>query len=211
MSKAATFEVLTSLERRVFTPGANILVEHTPACDSSDLYLLNSGHAIVTFKDKELALLEKGSIFGEICFMGKSNKRTATVTAVTYCDTLALSSSHYKKILARHPDLQQTMHKSIEDASEKRLQARIHLETALSSLVGNLRMGADTMRKSFKMTRKPRAAGDSADLSQAIADEIDADEEKAPRQPLTFASQDPPRGAGRKVVPSTLVDGKTEV
>jgi hypothetical protein len=71
--------------------------------------------------------------------MGKANKRTATVTAVTYCDTLALSSSQYKKILARHPDLQQTMHKSIEAASEKRLQARIHLETVLSSLVSNLR------------------------------------------------------------------------
>jgi CRP-like cAMP-binding protein len=51
-----------------------------------------------------IAILEKGSIFGEISVVDP-NPRTATVTALEECHTLILSHQNAQKIMSSNPEL----------------------------------------------------------------------------------------------------------
>jgi CRP-like cAMP-binding protein len=158
MPQEATFEVLSALKRMVFIPDETIITEGTSARteEGSDLFLLSQGHARVTYEGKEVALLEKGSIFGEICFVGKANKRTATVVALTYCDTLKLARKDYEKILERNPMLRETMGKSIEVLSQRSLQARINLDSMLQNMALSMHSRKKELSASFKRIRSRR-------------------------------------------------------
>jgi hypothetical protein len=117
MRPAATFEVIQSLTRRVFIPEEFIIIEGRLLCD--DMYLLNVGSVQVTFQGAELAVLGSGHFFGEICFLGRSKRRTATVKAVTYCDTMVLKRLDFEAISDQNPQLRQTMADSLQHIADR--------------------------------------------------------------------------------------------
>ncbi len=114
LARSRVFGVLPRDERdalaRQLTPmtvraGERIIEE---GASDSTLYLLKRGAARVTVRtsaqEVALALLRPHDVFGEVA-AARGRRRTASVTAVTECELLALASGSLAPLLARSPGL----------------------------------------------------------------------------------------------------------
>jgi CRP-like cAMP-binding protein len=102
------FQILNSyLTYRVFPRDRVVMQEGDPGDFMG--FLLKGKMAIrkeTSFDGKYIliAILEKGSIFGEISVV-EPNPRTATVSALEECHALVLSHENAQKVIAAYPEL----------------------------------------------------------------------------------------------------------
>jgi len=90
------------LKPAVFSPGEKIVVYGDVG---NELYFLQKGVCLVTDKEetKIFTVLTSGSFFGEYALLF-SQKRSATVSAVTYCDLFVLSKEDFESVLLEFPE-----------------------------------------------------------------------------------------------------------
>lgn len=87
-----------------FPAGAAIFREGDPA---REMFIIQSGSVSVSVtvggQDRKLAVLEKGDFFGEMAILEDYPERSATVTAVTDVEVLALRATDLDEMLQRRP------------------------------------------------------------------------------------------------------------
>jgi len=125
MSPEATFDIISSLVRKVYLPGDDIISEGDT---SREMYLLVRGSVKVLVDEMEVADLEEGAFFGENALL-TDTPRNATVMAVDYCDVLMLPRKSFQACLAQHPPLR----KSIEDTAAMRTKAVSRWKKAINA------------------------------------------------------------------------------
>eukprot|EP00742_Colponemidia_sp_Colp-10_P009640 GILJ01010531.1.p1 GENE.GILJ01010531.1~~GILJ01010531.1.p1 ORF type:complete len:2063 (+),score=307.09 GILJ01010531.1:68-6256(+) len=100
--------ILSLLRPCIFLPGDNIVTAGTPA---KDLFFLKKGTIKVVAEDGNtvLAVIGDGVYFGETALVkpSVSDKRIATVKAVTCCDCFVLETSDFQKVIEYYPDFNQ--------------------------------------------------------------------------------------------------------
>lgn len=72
--------------------------------DGRSLYIVAAGRVRVHLGDKDLALLEKGSCFGEMSLFD-AEPRSASVTAISNCDCLVLTQQQLYEAIDETPDI----------------------------------------------------------------------------------------------------------
>jgi hypothetical protein len=93
LNPAFVSRVLDEVEFAFFLPGQNILQEGD---EESSCYILNRGEVTVIVGGNEVATLTDGSLFGEICLLGLSSRRTATIVAKSFCDIRVLRQDRFR-------------------------------------------------------------------------------------------------------------------
>jgi CPA2 family monovalent cation:H+ antiporter-2 len=94
-------EILLLFGPRNASPGERII----RAGDRGDaMYFIVSGTVEVQVKGRKVALLEAGAYFGEMALL-TGERRAADVTAVDYCQLLALTRRDFNLFLSHHPEL----------------------------------------------------------------------------------------------------------
>jgi len=96
-------EIALHLKPIVLTPGDYVF----RSGDVGDaMYFIVKGELYVLPSDekKVLTILKEGDFFGEIALF-KNKTRTATVKAVTYCDTYYLSNKSFHEVISKYPDI----------------------------------------------------------------------------------------------------------
>ena len=58
--------------------------------EGNAMYFLSHGFAGVTIENRHIAILSKGSFFGEMCLLIPGNQRAATVSSATLCELLGV-------------------------------------------------------------------------------------------------------------------------
>ena len=109
-------EIAAMLQSQVASPG-EILVRQADRADC--MYFIVSGEVEVRLPNSSVHL-HSGDFFGEIALLTDS-VRTATVAALTSCQLLVLRVDDFRKVLAAHPDLRET----ISRVAEQRLSAPV--------------------------------------------------------------------------------------
>jgi CRP/FNR family transcriptional regulator, cyclic AMP receptor protein len=72
--------------------------------EGRSLYIVVAGRVRVHSEDQELALLEKGSCFGEMSLFD-AEPRSASVTAISGCDCLVLTQQQLYEAIDETPDI----------------------------------------------------------------------------------------------------------
>jgi len=95
-------QVVANVEIEVFQDG-DIIIQEADVGDS--MYVLSGGEVDICIGPDQtvVARLSKGAVFGEISLLGVSNRRTATVKAVGFCDCRVLHRFHLDKLLKLFP------------------------------------------------------------------------------------------------------------
>jgi CPA2 family monovalent cation:H+ antiporter-2 len=94
-------EILLLFGPRNASPGERII----RTGDRGDaMYFIVSGTVEVQVKGRKVALLEAGAYFGEMALL-TGERRAADVTAVDYCQLLALTRRDFNLFLSHHPEL----------------------------------------------------------------------------------------------------------
>eukprot|EP01065_Artemidia_motanka_P030336 TRINITY_DN36350_c0_g1_i1.p1 TRINITY_DN36350_c0_g1~~TRINITY_DN36350_c0_g1_i1.p1 ORF type:complete len:840 (+),score=86.75 TRINITY_DN36350_c0_g1_i1:404-2923(+) len=76
----------------------------------TEMYFLMHGCAEVHNRQgTHLAVLKSGSFFGHLALLDGSTRRTASVTAVTFCDMLCLAKAQFDSILSQFPEFAEAM------------------------------------------------------------------------------------------------------
>jgi len=101
--------IVDLLEMKVMPPRSTI-VEKGEKADA--MYFISVGEVVVDILP-EPQQLQPGGFFGEIALLTDS-ERTATVTTVTECQLLVLYAGAFKRLLASHPEMRQTLTKVME-------------------------------------------------------------------------------------------------
>lgn len=103
-------EIVQLLEMKIMPPRSTIVAKG----DKADaMYFISAGEVRVDIKP-EPQHLKSGDFFGEIALL-KETDRTATVTAVTECQLLVLSSGAFNRLLTGHPELRETLTEVMEE------------------------------------------------------------------------------------------------
>jgi len=115
-----------------FAPGEAIV---RTGEESRAMYLVVSGEVVVTMKQRDVARLQNGDIFGEIAFITGS-VRTATVRAADAAvETVELDEASLRSLLDAHPDIAEELAEKM--AARQRYDQEIVDETgALVSPAG---------------------------------------------------------------------------
>lgn len=100
-------QVLRAGHRRRFSGGEIVFHEGDPA---DALHLLMSGRVAVRVMTPNgdqalLTILRPGQAFGELALLGEQTHRTATVSALEACETLALNRAQFARLRARNPSV----------------------------------------------------------------------------------------------------------
>lgn len=100
-------EVLRAGRRRRFAKG-EVIFHHGDPADS--LHLLDTGRVavrVVTPQGEQaiLTVLGPGTAFGELALIDGHAHRTATITALQPCETIALRRRQFERLLERHPQV----------------------------------------------------------------------------------------------------------
>ncbi|MFM7602193.1 MAG: Crp/Fnr family transcriptional regulator [Pseudanabaena sp.] len=72
--------------------------------DGRSLYIVVAGRVRVHLGDKDLAILDKGSCFGEMSLFD-AEPRSASVTAISSCDCLVLTQQQLYEAIDETPDI----------------------------------------------------------------------------------------------------------
>eukprot|EP01063_Lacrimia_lanifica_P022052 TRINITY_DN29762_c0_g1_i1.p1 TRINITY_DN29762_c0_g1~~TRINITY_DN29762_c0_g1_i1.p1 ORF type:complete len:1522 (+),score=456.99 TRINITY_DN29762_c0_g1_i1:127-4566(+) len=111
----------------VFGPGSDMV---NAGEEGDSMFIITHGYAEVlqARSEKLVAVLKEGQFFGEVC-MVKAVRRTATVRAMTYCDTFMLTYEDFCRVRGLHPELEE----KVIDVVESRfatvpMDERSHLE-----------------------------------------------------------------------------------
>jgi len=72
--------------------------------EGRSLYIVVAGKVRVHLEDKDLAILDKGSCFGEMSLFD-AEPRSASVTAITSCDCLVLTQQQLYEAIDETPDI----------------------------------------------------------------------------------------------------------
>jgi len=126
MSPEATFDIISSLVRKIYLPGDDIISEGDT--NSREMYLLVRGKVKVLVDEVEVADLEEGAFFGENALLSDT-PRNATVMAVDYCDVLMLPRKSFQACLMTH----QSLRRSIEETAALRTKAVSRWKKAISA------------------------------------------------------------------------------
>lgn len=92
--------VIDDVDIAFFKPGDFILKQGEKA---DTCYILNRGEVSVQVGGNEVAKLGGGSIFGEICLLGLSQRRTASIIALSFCDIRVVHQDKFQYALKRFP------------------------------------------------------------------------------------------------------------
>jgi voltage-gated potassium channel len=103
-------EIAAMLQSQVASPG-EILVRQGERADC--MYFIVSGEVEVRLPTMSIHL-RSGDFFGEIALLTDS-VRTATVAAIASCQLLVLRVEDFRKVLAAHPDLRETISRVAEE------------------------------------------------------------------------------------------------
>jgi len=193
MSPEATFDIISSLVRKVYLPGDDIISEGDT---SREMYLLVRGNVKVLVDEMEVADLEEGSFFGENALLSDT-PRNATVMAVDYCDVLMLPRKSFQACLAQHPPLR----KSIEDTAAQRTKAVSRWKKAISAATWSVDQhphprGASQVAEAAKQHQKKQPQEGSSRLKAASKSK--SSNKVKPKSTVTATTkvgiQNPPRG-----------------
>ncbi|WP_197454555.1 patatin-like phospholipase family protein [Stieleria varia] len=108
-------EVLSSFAPRSFEAGDTIVAVGEVG---DELFLITAGKVRVwsgegpAVSERTLSILGPGDHFGEAAALG-GGRRTATVTAVSYVETLVLSGPQYRRLLKQYPQLLENVSRSL--------------------------------------------------------------------------------------------------
>ncbi len=92
-------ERIAALTTQVSAPAGSVVVAEGDHGDQ--FYIIASGTALVTKGERQLATLERGEYFGEIALV-RDVPRTATVTAATNLDMVAIGRKHFVEAVVPH-------------------------------------------------------------------------------------------------------------
>eukprot|EP00759_Apiculatamorpha_spiralis_P047348 PhF_6_TR43102/c1_g1_i3/m.65854 len=110
--------VARQLTRSLFRPKEFIFCATE---NGSNVYFLTHGVADVFSKEgKYISTFSRGDYFGTGALFNEKNTRSATIQAVTYCDTFVLSRNAFLEILAMYP----VFRKNFERISQKTTSVR---------------------------------------------------------------------------------------
>ena len=93
---------LASIMNEVSYPSSKIIFSEGQ--EGRSLYILVAGQVRVHSGDKEFAILDKGSCFGEMSLFD-AEPRSASVTAITGCDCLVLTQQQLYEAIDETPDI----------------------------------------------------------------------------------------------------------
>ena len=108
-------EVLSAFESRSFQAGEAII---TMGEQGDELFLLVAGKVRVWTGDgpamaqRTLSVMGAGEHFGEASMIS-GGPRNATVTALTYVETLVLNRTNYNELIPKHPQLLENISRSL--------------------------------------------------------------------------------------------------
>ncbi len=105
---------VTHMLRTIELPARTMVMRRGQLGDC--MYFIASGEVAVELTGRQIRLTD-GAFFGEFALLG-SPVRTATITTTTACTLLALDLVDFRMLMAKHPDLGQTI-----DAEAKRRAA----------------------------------------------------------------------------------------
>ena len=104
LDQARIREIAAQLRPRLVLPGEKVVKRG----DSGDaMYFISTGAVQVEVGDQPIRL-GSGDFFGEIALV-RETPRTADVTALGYCQVLALYHRDFAKLMSAYPDLKQTI------------------------------------------------------------------------------------------------------
>lgn len=104
----AAFQLIDSLEDRVFMP-QDVVVQHGDRAEA--MFFIDSGElAVYSDAGMELARLGEGSFFGEIALL-LNRPRSATVSALTWCNVKVLSRKTLDDVLSDLPRVRDKLKK----------------------------------------------------------------------------------------------------
>ena len=108
-------DVLEAFESRCFQAGDTIVQMNE---EGEELFLIVTGKVRVstgngpTKNERTLSVMGPGEHFGEASMIS-GTPRSASVTALTYLDTLVLSREDYERLVPKHPELLQNISRSL--------------------------------------------------------------------------------------------------
>jgi CRP-like cAMP-binding protein len=110
LSEEELLAVVHELDLRTFEPGEVIVTEGEPG---DSLFILAAGTAKVFVRNPEgrnfaIGGLREGDFFGEVASLS-GRARTATVTAATPCELLALAKPAVDRLARSHPEIRETI------------------------------------------------------------------------------------------------------
>lgn len=88
----------------VFLPN-QVIVREGEKGDS--MMVIAKGEVEVSVQGVPIKRLGEGSFFGELVFVGATDQRTATITAVTFCDVRQLYRKAFVSVIKKYPDVEE--------------------------------------------------------------------------------------------------------
>jgi len=95
--------------RKVLLMPNTVLVREGAPGDS--MMVISKGKAAISVNGKYVKTCGEGTYFGELVFLGAALVRTATVTTQTFCDVRIIYNKSFKQIVAKYPEVQETLAK----------------------------------------------------------------------------------------------------
>ena len=93
---------LASIMNEVSYPSSKMIFAQGQ--EGRSLYIVVAGRVRVHLEDKDLAILDKGSCFGEMSLFD-AEPRSASVTAISGCDCLILTQQQLYEAIDETPDI----------------------------------------------------------------------------------------------------------
>lgn len=154
----------------VFLPKQTIVNEG----DQGDsMMVIAKGEVEVSVHGVPVKRLGEGSFFGELVFVGATDVRTATITAVTFCDVRLIYRRAFTEVISKYPLVQQAFNDLVSarvEAVQKDLVKHLRMAVKRASQVNAGRnrmvrqsMGANASRARTAPNRDPLAIGGRAD------------------------------------------------
>jgi len=114
-------DVAGALEQRYFGPGQTII---NIGEIGQEMYIIGHGIVEVILKDgNTVATLHENQFFGEGALV-RETKRNANVRAQSYCDLYRLRKDQFEEIIARHPELLESLERVANKRSSDRRAPR---------------------------------------------------------------------------------------
>ncbi|MDM8538809.1 ion transporter, partial [Desulfobacterales bacterium HSG17] len=116
-SPALRNELLTALKPQTYAPGIYIAREGETG---KELFFISTGQAEITSDkgQKKYGFFESGDYFGDLSLI-LNEKRTASVIAVSYCETFVLNRDDFIRIKKEYSELSEVLKKTASEKTDK--------------------------------------------------------------------------------------------